>query len=105
MNKVGETLIKKILLFYNTSNTTIQGRSLKQIAEVFKKNKKLTTRHTNFHNAKFDSWQTSVLLKFIEQTYDLDMKSEKVINKIFGWHPLCENVIDRKDPSKKLNFI
>ena len=59
----------------------------------------LTTKHSKFHNAKFDSWQTSILLKFIELTYNLDMESEEKINKIFGWHPLCENVMDREDSS------
>ena len=63
-----------------------------------------TTEQTSYHNARFDSWQTSVLIKFIEQQYNLDMESQETINKIFGWHPLCDNVIDRRDSSKKLKL-
>ena len=68
-----------------------------------------TVKHSEFHNAKFESWQTSELLKLIEQKYDLDMESEEVVNKIFGWHPLCEYVIDRqklgKNVKMQLNFF
>ena len=66
-------------------------------------------KHSKFHNAKFDSLQTSELLKFIEQNYDIDMESEEVVNKIFGWHPICEYVIDREELGKnfkmQLNFF
>ena len=63
-----------------------------------------TSKKNKFHNGDFDSWQTSVLIKLIEEKYGLDMESEEIINKIFGWHPLCENVIDREDSSKNLMF-
>ena len=59
-----------------------------------------TIKNSKFHNAKFDSLQTSELVKLIEQKYNLDMKSEEVVNKIFGWHPLCEYVIDREELGK-----
>ena len=65
-----------------------------------KEGKLLTNTEVDFHKAYSDSFVTHVILKVLEKDFII----ENIQNKIFGWYPICENIIDLDNPSKKICY-
>ena len=80
----------------------LQGFSLENIFKTFKKRNNNISEDYNFHNAAFDSWATGQLLVDFKHSYEVDLLEDtRIKNKIFGYNPVCETVLEVKRQSCK----
>ena len=56
----------------------------------------------NFHNAAFDSWATGQLLVDFSHLYVVNLLEDtRIRNKIFGYNPVCETVLEVNHTSRE----
>ena len=59
-----------------------------------------TTEKIAFHKAYVDSFVTHKILKVLEADFIID----NIKNKVYGWNPICKNIIDLDSSSKKICY-
>ena len=80
----------------------LQGLSLENVFKKFRKRNNNITEYCNFHNAAFDSWATGQVLIDFSHLYEANLLEDtRIRNKIFGYNPVCETVLEVKHQSCK----